>query len=102
MTITGQSCPVSKFAGTAIVTSACLTGDRLPRPASSRSSVGSSTWNSLKPPALRPVAASAPDATNNAGSNAGTQFMNTRVYRSCLRALRKPDVHRHQRCNGPL
>src|SRR6266567_6210503 len=79
MTITGQSRAVSKFSGTAIVTSACMTGDRCPRPANCRSSLGSSTWNWLKPPFVRPVAASVAEATNNAGSNARNRFISTSV-----------------------
>src|SRR6266702_2207007 len=77
MTITGQSRAVSKFSGTAIVTSACMTGDRCPRPANCRSSLGSSTWNWLKPPFVRPVAASVAEATDNAGSNARNRFIFT-------------------------
>jgi hypothetical protein len=69
ITSTGQSCVVSKFAGTAIVTNAWVTGESLPRPATLRRSIGNSTLNSLNVPAVGAGAATAaiaiPDANNN-------------------------------------
>ena len=68
MTSTGHSRAMSKFAGTATVTSARLTGESLPRPASIRSSCGSSTENSFNAPGVRPGAANAADAASSAAS----------------------------------
>ena len=79
MTITGQSWAKSRFAGTAIATSACSTGDNCPRPANERRSGGSSTLNSAMPPGFRPGAAQVTEVKKSKGSSTKDRFTNARA-----------------------